>query len=46
MISQRETALKLARHWGLTREDLDAVADTLEVERVTDEEWAEMHRDA
>lgn len=41
-MTSREQAIALARRWKLTREDLNTAADALGVDRVTDEEWAEM----
>lgn len=46
MIPRREVAIVIARQRGLTRTDMDAVSDALDVPRVSDEEWEEMNRDA
>ncbi|WP_406316311.1 hypothetical protein OHA77_04435 [Streptosporangium sp. NBC_01639] len=46
MIPRREVAIVIARQRGLTRTDMDAVSDALNVPHVTDEEWPETTDDA
>ncbi|MFD8563904.1 hypothetical protein ACFV1N_42105 [Streptosporangium canum] len=41
MTGQQDSAVKLMRRWNLARDDLDAAADALDVDRLSPKEWAE-----